>query len=632
MAGTQGSSYSSSSKAAAGNKQTTQNLQKGLNASGSVKTNSGLGNKPASSSVNAAAAAAARTAAARAATASTQRTQNSGGGISARTMAANYGAYNNPAATRMDSYNANSRNGAGGVPAQEAISKGKSGISASLNPQESAYQGKGAFNPPQTSISANINNSLNSVLSRFGQMAATPFGASPIKSPVSNGLAQYDALAGLSSPYARPMSAIVAGDPMRVGYNPVDNIASVSPDPISEWGNKMGGYGIQAAARGIETLAKTVPKSPDRVPAALSPTQSAAAGYRNYDPVAELNKPSAYSNQVSVLAREPVGYAPMQSVQNPARTFPTRTIAAPSENYNWNGSPNYAAANAAGINQAFNVNSTPKVAMEGSIPGGISPNSVPSLPNYASPVSVANREPSPYDAQTQVAGYQNPARAFPSRPTAPQARSTFTQSLLDKGFTGQGLASLGEPYPTSTPAPRISLSSPNPAAQRAWNIQRARDAAAPQQTVDGSLYGDAPDKPGYVKLADALTGYAGRKTAGARKLGDNINRALGGTSQDNPNWQAPGNPNARDPLNNLPPKEREKVVTEAGKAATDPEFKALSDGDKTKVLELIKTGMSLADALKAIKTGTTTPPTRPTYRYPQYASDWAGLPSGQTYG
>lgn len=631
MAGTQGSSYSSSSKAAAGNKQTTQNLQKGLNASGSVKTNSGLGNKPASSSVNAAAAAAARTAAARAATASTQRTQNSGGGISARTMAANYGAFNNPAATRMDSYNANSRNGAGGVPAQEAISKGKSGISASLNPQESAYQGKGAFNPPQTSISANINNSLNSVLSRFGQMAATPFGASPIKSPVSNGLAQYDALAGLSSPYARPMSAIVAGDPMRVGYNPVDNIVSVSPDPISEWGNKMGGYGIQAAARGIETLAKTVPKSPDRVPAALSPTQSAAAGYRNYDPVAELNKPSAYSNQVSVLAREPVGYAPMQSVQNPARTFPTRTIAAPSENYNWNGSPNYAAANAAGINQAFNVNSTPKVAMEGSIPGGISPNSVPSLPNYASPVSVANREPSPYDAQTQVAGYQNPARAFPSR-TQP------TQTAMNSPMAGQGVSFSNNRY--SMPA-------------AGYNQEIVR-ALANQRAVSAGLLGNAGTDtfgkyaPGQVAEAPASSADPNATTdygiydqqptrfqkfkASVEKKGDWVNGLLGGTSQNQPGWTPSGNPNARDPLNNLPPKEREKVVTEAGKAATDPEFKALSDGDKTKVLELIKTGMSLADALKAIKTGTTTPPTRPTYRYPQYASDWAGLPSGQTYG
>ena len=52
------------------------------------------------------------------------------------------------------------------------------------------------------------------------------------------------------------------------------------------------------------------------------------------------------------------------------------------------------------------------------------------------------------------------------------------------------------------------------------------------------------------------------------------------------------------------------------------------------MLELIKTGMTLKDALKAIKTpatgGGTQTASKPVY-YPQYYSTWAGLPSGQRY-
>ena len=590
MAGTQGSSYSSSSKAAAGNKATTQNLQKGLNASGSAKTSSGLGNRPASSSVNAAAANAARMAASRAATAaSSQRTATSnGGGISTRTMAANYGAYKNPSATRMDSYNANARDGSGGVPAQEAITKGKSGISASLNPQESSFQGKGGFNPPSTGIAASLNNSVNSVLSRIGQMASTPFGTAPSPiakaSPFSTGynLTPADIIGGA---YTQNVAG-PGGFMMKQGFGqPQPGVNEVTLAQLA-----AGGMDPLGSLRMLTSQPKQITsriKDQSRVPSVDSPAMTAAAGYRGYDPISSISTPQTAAAQVT-------GY------QNPARAFPTQTPQGVSpQNYNWNGSPNYAAANAAGMNQAFNVNSMPKVAMEGGIPGGISPDSVPSLPNYASPVSIAAREPQGY-----------------SRPT-----QTFAQNLVSRGFTG-GTA----PQPAQT-----AMTSPMAGQGASF---RSPASAAQYNTAMGGLLGGgtqvAPASPASSNDPLEHPLYSGDSTPQQY-----VNGLLGGSGyNDLYGRQGMTNSNARDELNNLPPKERKRVVTEAGKASKDPEFRALSDADKSKVLELIKTGMTLKDALKAIKTpatgGGTQTASKPVY-YPQYYSTWAGLPSGQRY-
>ena len=614
MSGTQGSSYSSSKAAAAGNKATTQNLQKGLNASGSSKTSSGLGNKPASSSVNAAAAAAARTAAARAATASTQRTQNSSnvGGYGRSSPAS---ASVNAAAARASMMN-NQRSagitqssplGKGSLAGPDSNASAKSGLTGGIgqdyskgttySPADYTMAGYGAYKNP---------NATQRVVNGAGQTIAS--------------------LAKPGSTFSKGLT-LSSGDYMRAGYRDYQQPPSQQSTPQTASASFSPNLSIRDIIGGAYT---------DNVAGPGGYMMKMGLGPREFSG-GEINQAQVQANSeipmasLGMLASVPKAIT--SRIKDQSRVPSQDSMVA--ENYNWNGSPNYAAANAAGMNQAFNVNSMPKVAMEGSIPGGISPDSVPSLPNYASPVSVANREPSPYDAQQQVAGYQNPARAFPSRPAAAP-----TQTAMNSPMAGQGISFSNNRY--SMPA-------------AGYNQEIVR-ALANQRAVSAGLLGNAGTDtfgkyaPGQVAEAPASSADPNATTdygiydqqptrfqkfkASVEKKGDWVNGLLGGTSQNQPGWTPSGNPNARDPLNNLPPKEREKVVTEAGKAATDPEFKALSDGDKTKVLELIKTGMTLKDALKAIKTGTTGGGTQtasqPLY-YPQYYSQWAGLPSGQRY-
>ena len=575
MSGTQGSSYSSSKAAAAGNKATTQNLQKGLNASGSSKVSSGLGNKPASSSVNAAAANAARQAAARAATSASQRTATSGYGAS-RPASANV----NAAAARASMMN-NQR---------------QAGVTQSYG------QGKGDMYGANQTVSKGTNLSAGDMLTG---------GYMNYKNP-SAGLAM--AARPNTTVYSKGINQSAA-DLLQGGYGQYRQAPSMQSTPQTAVGGWNDLAGLQRAVAGMNPSFGSMVAGDQRqiygggIPADAQNPSFATDNYVKNWPIAKD------------MARVP--------------SEPSIADVAKPENYNWGGPPNLAALNANGMNQAFNVNSMPKVAMEGGIPGGISPDSVPSLPNYASPVSVANREPSPYDAQQQVAGYQNPARAFPSRPAAAP-----TQTAMNSPMAGQGISFSNNRY--SMPA-------------AGYNQEIVR-ALANQRAVSAGLLGNAGTDtfgkyaPGQVAEAPASSADPNATTdygiydqqptrfqkfkASVEKKGDWVNGLLGGTSQNQPGWTPSGNPNARDPLNNLPPKEREKVVTEAGKAATDPEFKALSDGDKTKVLELIKTGMTLKDALKAIKTGTTGGGTQtasqPLY-YPQYYSQWAGLPSGQRY-
>jgi len=540
-------------------------------------------------------------------------------------MAANYGAYKNPSATRMDSYNANARDGSGGVPAQEAITKGKSGISASLNPQESSFQGKGGFNPPSTGIAASLNNSVNSVLSRIGQMASTPFGTAPSPiakaSPFSTGynLTPADIIGGA---YTQNVAG-PGGFMMKQGFGqPQPGVNEVTLAQLA-----AGGMDPLGSLRMLTSQPKQITsriKDQSRVPSVDSPAMTAAAGYRGYDPISSISTPQTAAAQVT-------GY------QNPARAFPTQTPQGVSpQNYNWGGPPNLAALNANGMNQAFNVNSMPKVAMEGSIPGGISPDSVPSLPNYASPVSIAAREPQGY-----------------SRPT-----QTFAQNLVSRGFTG-GTA----PQPAQT-----AMTSPMAGQGASF---RSPASAAQYNTAMGGLLGGgtqvAPASPASSNDPLEHPLYSGDSTP-QQKVGG-YNGLLGG-SPYNDLYGRPGmiDPNAKDASNymaekgadkagspkdmrDLTPEQRKqvkdymkqgmsrkdaiaKVKAEAGKASKDPEFRALSDADKSKVLELIKTGMTLKDALKAIKTpatgGGTQTASKPVY-YPQYYSTWAGLPSGQRY-
>ena len=564
MSGTQGSSYSSSKAAAAGNKATTQNLQKGLNASGSSKVSSGLGNKPASSSVNAAAANAARQAAARAATAaSSQRTATSGYGAS-RPASANV----NAAAARASMMN-NQR---------------QAGVTQSYG------QGKGDMYGANQTVAKGTNLSAGDMLAG---------GYMNYKNP-SAGLAM--AARPNTTVYSKGINQSAA-DLLQGGYGQYRQAPSMQSTPQTAVGGWNDLAGLQKAVAGMNPSFGSMVAGDQRqiygggIPADAQNPSFATDNYVKNWPVAKD------------MARVP--------------SEPSIADVAKPENYNWGGPPNLAALNANGMNQAYNVNSMPKVAMEGGIPGGISPDSVPNLPNYASPVSVANREPSPYDAQQQVAGYQNPARAFPSRPAAAPTQTAMNSPMAGNGQTFRSPESAAQYNRAMTGL----LSGPMQVAEA------PAGASDPSATTDYGLY-DQPSTP-QQKVGGYLEKKFEKVASPVQKAGDYVNGLLGGSGY-NDLYGRPGatDPNARDPLNNLPPKDQVKAVTEAGKASQDPEFKALSDGDKSKVLELIKTGMTLKDALKAIKTGTTgggaQTASQPLY-YPQYNSTWAGLPSGQRY-
>lgn len=357
--------------------------------------------------------------------------------------------------------------------------------------------------------------------------------------PPSARPAGFGPLSGIQMATARmnpSLSSIVAGDPQaRFGGIPAD---AQNPSFATENYVK-------------DSPAPRAPKDQSRVPSATSPTRLAAAGFRDYDPLSSVTRTTA----------------PTPVAQNPARAFPSRP-AAPTQTASYD--PLSSVQRPAA--RPVSVADVPQ------LPGGASTvfkGVTPSMADFD--MTALTREPTAYDPRgPQVATVQNPARAFPARPAAPApTRTTFTQALLDKGFTGEGISTAGaEPTPASAPAPRISLRSPNPAAQRAWNIQRARDAAPPQQVVDGSLYGDTPSKPAYQRMADALTGTLDRKTAGGRNFGNRINAGLGGSPDGG---VSSFNPNARDPLNNESVKVRQLVAAaQAGDKTAQDTLKTIA--------------------------------------------------------
>lgn len=591
MAGTQGSSYSSPDTAAAANKTTTSNLNKGLNPSGSSKTSSGYGSKPASSSVNAAAANAARMAAERAAsTAASQRTSTSQGGYGpSRPASANV----NAAAARASMMN-NQRS---------------AGITQS-------YGGKGdAFGANQT-VSKGINMSA-------GDMLAGGYGA--YNNP-SAGLAM--AARPNTSVYGKGTN-LSSGDLLAGGYRSYQQPPSMQSTPQTAGGGWNDLAGLQAAVAGMNPTFGNIVSGTLRSPLGKV-TSNGEIGGANWE---QTMMNGGYGPTPSQIASIDYGQTPL--AKDMSRVPSIAEIAKP-ENYNWGGPPNIAALNANAMNQAFNVNSMPKVAMEGGIPGGISPDSVPSLPNYASPVSIAAREPQGYSAPTQ----------------------TFAQNLVSRGFTG-GTA----PQPTQTamnsPMAGQGASFRSPASASQYNRAMGGLLGGGNQVASASpaSSNDPLEHPLYSGGStprQKVGGYLEQKfekiANPVQKAGDYVNGLLGGSGY-NDLYGRPGmtDPNARDQLNNLAEKtgttkskataEQIKQAVEDGKA--DPEYKALSAEKKQLIAKYVREGMTYAEAkAKALGgttgggtgTGTGGTVTRPAVYYPQYYSTWAGLPSGQRYG
>lgn len=631
MSGTQGSSYGSSGAAAAGNRQVTSNLKSGLNPSGSSKTSSGYGSRPASSSVNAAAANAARMAAQRAAT-SSAGTRNLSGGAgaslggfgSAREVASRMGAGGGLSSNTAD------KTGLPGIGSQ-AFGKGTNysaadytmaGYGAYKNPNarqqivdKAGNQIASLAAPRQniTTVSKGINLSPADMLrGGYGQYQQAPAAPSAQSTP-QTAVGGWNELAGLQRAVAGmnpSLGNIVAG----TTGNPLGKVTS-----NGEIGEVTGPAGEATFNRAMANMLPAMQKDQSRVPSAPSgpsPSMTAAAGYRDYDPVSELSTPqTAPPSQVA-------GY------QNPARAFPSRPAAAPAPsqiaNNDWNGSPNIAAANAAAMNTPMNVNYQQKTAMQG-LPGAPAVASVPSLPNYAPPVSVANREPegysSPNAAPTQTVSYQNPARAFPtiSRPAMP------TQSAMVSPMAGNGQ----------------TFRSPASAAQYNQAMGGLLSAANNQVASADPVSGNDPlNHPLYEgdstipqKINAGLETRFEKIAAPVQKAGEYVNGLLGGNDY-NDLYGRPGmtDPNARSTTN------YESENEQSRKSA----MKGLTDEQRKKVKDYMKDGMSRKEAIAKVKaesgTGGTggsgggTTPTKPSVYYPQYYSTWAGLPSGQKYG
>ncbi len=625
MAGTQGSSYSSSDKAAAANRATTSNLKSGLNASGSSKTNSGYGNTAARASVNAAAASAARMAAERAAatrsySSAASRNMSSGAGASLGGFGSMRQVAERIAADRSPSSNAAAKSDLPGIGQSfgrgtnySAADYTMAGYGAYKNPNatQRITDGQGrtiaSLAAPRqniTTVQKGVNLSPADMLAGgYGQYQRAPSAQSTPQTATGgwNDLANIQRTLGQFQPSFGGIVSGLSRSPFaaKVAGTPGGEIGSVNlgPNGIPEQQLMNAGYGpapsqIARVDYGQTPIAKDI----SRVPSMESPTMTAAAGYQGYNPLSSVSTP--------------------------------QTAAASPPGYNWNGSPNVAAANAAAMNQPMNVNYEQKVAMQG-IPGAPSLDSVPNLPNYASPVSVAAREPegytSPNAATTEVAGYQNPARAYPSisRPAPPQ--SAMVSPMAGQGQTFRSPASAAQ-YNQAMggllAAANNQVASASPAA--------SDDPGA----IEGNPLYDGDSTP-QQKLNAALETRFERIADPALKAGEYVNGLLGG-SPYNDLYGRPGmtDPNVRDQMNNLAEKGADKTS-----GRTD--MRGLSEEQRDKVREYMKQGMSRKEAIKKVKaeaggsgsgTGTGGGTQTASLYYPQYYSAWAGLPSGQKYG
>lgn len=550
MAGTQGSSYGSSGAAAAGNRQVTSNLRSGLNASGSSRTNSGYGNTSARSSVNAAAANAARMAAERATSSASQRTATSQGGYGpSRPASANV----NAAAARASMMN--NQRSAGitqSAPGRGDAFGANQTVSRGVNQSAADYmaQGYGAYKNP---------NATQSIQNGFGSKIASLAAPKQNIQTVNKGINQS------------------AADLLAAGYGKYQSPPSMQSTPVAAqngW-NALGGL-QQAVSKMNPNLGQIV------------------AG----DPLSSF-KPVSSAGEIGSLVRPMLGGADygaqmaQAALSNFAPSVPkdlSRIAQAPdipvTESYwaNKQQLPGNAYASIQGGPQAPSIND------------------VPSLPNYAPPVSVAAREPRPYDSPTQQT-------ASLLSPMAGQG-ATFRNPTSAKQYNAAmgGLLSAQNNPPASAQPARGN--DPLVASNDLYDGESTL-----QQKINGSL------ETRFEKIASP-----------AQKIGDKINGLLGGSGyNDLYGNKSQGNQNARDALNSEAEKSRH-VQNEAQIASKSPEFRSLSAADQKTVMAYIEQGLTLAEAIAKLKSGSATAQNtaipRPTVRYPEYYSKWANLPTG----
>lgn len=303
---------------------------------------------------------------------------------------------------------------------------------------------------------------------------------------------------------------------------------------------------------------------------------------------------------------------------------------------------------------------------------------------------IADRVPSKAQP-TAVAGYQNPARAFPTRPQPQESNYMPKTALPASLYAGlQKPPSVGRPPITVADVPQlpfsdvrkgVNLSSADmlaggygayqqapafgdsmPAGNMTASLQspmagqsatfRSPASAAQYNAAMGGLLSAANQVAGVSPASSVAPSYTGnglydgdstptQKVAGwaetkfekianpAKKAGEWLNGLLGGSGyNDLYGRSGMTNPNARDPLNTEAAKDG--LIAETGQnQVTSEQINSLSAPQKAEFDRLVASGMSRTEAYyRAL--GYTAPTTQQpkTIAYPEYYSKWAGLPTG----
>jgi hypothetical protein len=554
---------------------------------GSYNSGYGSASKSTSSSSSARssttqAAAAAKAAASRAA--STAATRSSGAGASLGSFSSG-AAVNARTGTSNAAASRNMSSGGGFGNAAASISRMTSNLgNAAASRNMSSGGGYGVGRPASANVNAAAARAAMSANQRSAGTAQSAAGKGNLygaNQVVSKGVTQS------------------AGDYMRAGYGDYKNLiarvamAARPNTTVAKKGVNMSAADLLSGGYGQYRQA----------PSAQSTPQTAAGGWRDLAGIQRMVSQSM-PTIASIVAGDPRQRYSIGGYQGEISDYATKDI----RGQDAIGNTLSAALSRAEI----------KKDITDRVPSKAQPTAVAGYQNPARAFPARN-----VSAPVQVASYQNPARAFPARPQ-PQ-ESNYMPS-------GSMTASLQSPMSGQS----ATFRSPSSAAQ--YNTAMGGLLSDRNQTAIASPAGsDTPaDMSGGLYDGDStpaqkVAGWAETKfekiADPTKKAGEWLNGLLGG-SEYNDLYGRTGmtNPNARDPLNTEAVKDDRNVEQDA---ITNEQINSLSAPQKAEFDRLVASGMSRTEAYyRAL--GYTSPATQQpkTIAYPEYYSKWAGLPTG----
>lgn len=582
MSGTQGSSYSSSSKASTANKTISSNIKSGKNASGSAKapakTISSNGNK----SVNAAAAAAAKT-------------------LATKTAKANYGAYGNAKSTssavKMASGLGGSTNRSSVQNPISAGGKGNYGLVNSAPGKGNLPSGGGLFDSVRSGANSLLASAKGGLLNLANSYSVPTFGSLPTNGILSapkpqNGLADYNRLGYMTAQAKPSIGSIVAGDRQQqyaMGGMPGE-IGALQQKDI------LGRDGIGDIVNAMLSRA-TVPKQyTDRVPSG--------------------------SGGVSVASREPIGYDSVSARYDQQQSNFQPKSAMPATAY--------AALTGAG--------NAPSVASVPAIPGTQSPMSGQGTsfnnPYGASDYNTAmaqslGRQPR---QQTQMAAatvspMSGQGSPFPSAANQYQNKRTGQPIDANQLVSAMNAGVMGV-YNRGVPSAQpVQAASNDPIENPLYEGD-----STPQQKLGGYLEQKAEKYTApFANVAEKINTALGGSPYNDLYGSQNQQTQNSGYSWSSENMASPI------PGKTSPAGQYQKAAAQQQQAATiwdsftdtqRDQLATLEPAQITQVRQYMQQGMSFAEAFAKVKPATTN--TAPTWRQPQYTQTWAFTPAGPT--